>query len=46
MKVKDIMSQNVITVDEKYSIGRAAELMRQYNIGILPVLNGEKVVNL
>ncbi len=43
MKVKDIMSQNVITVDENYSIGRAAELMRQYNIGILPVLSGERV---
>jgi len=44
MKVRDIMTQNVITVEENYSLGRAAELMRQYNIGILPVVSDGKVL--
>ncbi len=44
MKVRDIMTQNVITVQENNSLGRAAELMRQYNIGILPVVSDRKVL--
>ncbi|MBE6788537.1 MAG: CBS domain-containing protein [Ruminococcaceae bacterium] len=38
MLVKDIMSKNLITVNEDDTIKKAAELMRQYDIGILPVL--------
>ncbi len=38
MQVKDIMSKNLITVESSEPLSRAAELMRQYNIGILPVM--------
>ena len=44
MKVCDIISKNIITVDENYSLGRAAELMRQYNVGILPVVKENEVL--
>lgn len=43
MQVKDIMSKNIISVRSDEPISRAAELMRQYNIGILPVMDGEKL---
>ena len=44
MLVKEIMSRNLITVNPDDSLVRAAELMRQYDIGILPVMEGEKIV--
>ena len=44
MQVKDIMSRNLITVSPEDSLVRAAELMRQYDVGILPVMEGEKIV--
>jgi len=43
MLVKDIMSRNLITVKESDTIQHAAELMRQYDIGILPVVEGSSV---
>lgn len=44
MLVRDIMTQNVITVEPSATVSEAAELMRQYDIGILPVVEGESVV--
>ncbi|MBQ1263579.1 MAG: CBS domain-containing protein [Oscillospiraceae bacterium] len=38
MLVKDIMSKNLITVKETDTIQHAAELMQQYDVGILPVV--------
>jgi CBS domain-containing protein len=38
MLVKDIMSKNLITVKESDTLQHAAELMQQYDIGILPVV--------
>ena len=43
MQVKDIMSKNIITVESKEPVSRAAELMQQYNIGILPVMENGKL---
>lgn len=43
MKVRDIMTQNVVTVEENASLMKAAELMRQYNIGVLPVMRDDTV---
>ena len=43
MQVKDIMSRNVITIDSNETIDHAAELMRQYDIGILPVIENGKL---
>lgn len=37
MKLKDIMSQNVIQVHPKESVEVAARLLAQYNIGLLAV---------
>ena len=38
MLVKDIMSKNLITVKETDTLQHAAELMQQYDVGILPVV--------
>ena len=44
MKVKDIMTQNVVTVGPEESVEVAARSLAQYNIGILPVCgNGGKL---
>ena len=37
MKVKEIMTRNVITVDPEESVEVAARTLTQYNIGVLPV---------
>ena len=44
MLVKDIMTRNVVTIESSQPLSRAAELMRQYDIGILPVVERDKVV--
>jgi acetoin utilization protein AcuB len=46
IKVKDIMTKNVHTVQEDSSIEEAARLMADYKIGSLPVLNGEELVGI
>lgn len=37
MKLKEIMSRNVIKVDPKESVAVAARLLANHNIGVLPV---------
>jgi CBS domain-containing protein len=37
--VRDIMSTPVITVDMKATVGKAAELMSEYGVGRLPVVD-------
>ncbi len=44
MKVKDYMSTNVYSVDIYDGLIDAAKMMKEYNIGFLPVKDGEKVV--
>lgn len=39
MTVKDIMTDPAITIAEDASIAEAAQLMRQHNIGSVPVVN-------
>lgn len=41
MLAKDIMTQNVITITAKEPISKAVELMLQYDISGLPVVDGE-----
>jgi len=43
MLVKDIMSKNLVTVNEDDTIKKAAELMGQYDVGILPVMKNGKI---
>ncbi|MFW6377774.1 MAG: CBS domain-containing protein [Bacillota bacterium] len=43
---KDIMTKEVITVDPETSVEEAAELMSQYNVSGLPVLDNGKLVGI
>ncbi|MFW5789924.1 MAG: CBS domain-containing protein [Bacillota bacterium] len=43
---KDIMTKEVITVDLETSVEEAAELMSQYNVSGLPVLDNGKLVGI
>ncbi|MDF2612973.1 MAG: yhcV [Clostridia bacterium] len=46
MKVKDIMSKDVAYLKSEDSITKAAQLMKTYDVGSLPVLSGEKVIGI
>lgn len=41
---KDVMTPNPITVEPEEDLARAAEVMVREGIGVLPVVNGEKVL--
>ncbi|MBA5851362.1 CBS domain-containing protein [Clostridium sp. cel8] len=46
MKIRDIMTESVVSLNANDTIERAAELMAQYNIGSVPVCDGDKVVGI
>ncbi len=46
MLVRDIMSDDVVSVSVDDSLEKAAKLMREYNIGSLPVCRNEKVMGI
>lgn len=46
MKVKDIMTKSVVSLNSEDSIERAAELMKEHNIGAVPVCQGDKVIGI
>ncbi|MFA9397492.1 MAG: CBS domain-containing protein [Clostridiaceae bacterium] len=46
MKVKDIMTKDVMSVNPEESIKNVAELMYKYNIGSVPVCEGEKIIGI
>lgn len=46
MKVKDIMSREVASVTQEDSIEKAAQLMKQHNVGSIPVCSGNQVVGI
>lgn len=46
MKVKDIMSKEIASVNSEDSIERAAQLMKQYNVGSIPVCSQDKVIGI
>ncbi len=41
MKVADIMSRNVVSVDQREPVTAAARLMKRHNLGALPVCDDE-----
>lgn len=41
-QLRDIMTSNVITVNETQTVQEAAALMSQYNIGAIPVVNNSR----
>jgi CBS domain-containing protein len=46
MKVKDIMSRDVATLSKEDTIERAAQLMKEYDVGSIPVCNQDIVVGI
>ncbi len=46
MKVKDIMSKDIAKLCSDDSIERAAQLMKQYNCGSIPVCTQDKIVGI
>jgi len=46
MKAQDIMTQDVYTVQAEDPIWKAAQVMRDANIGAVPVMKGREVVGI
>jgi CBS domain-containing protein len=46
MKVKDIMSRDIASLCSDDSIERAAQLMKQYNCGSIPVCTQDKLIGI
>ena len=46
MIVKDIMSKDTVSLNAEDSIERAAQLMKQFNVGSIPVCSQEKLVGI
>ncbi len=46
LKIKDIMTKRVITVEEDWPLEEAARVMVEHKIGCLPVMRGNKVVGI
>ncbi|HEX3039366.1 MAG TPA: CBS domain-containing protein [Caproiciproducens sp.] len=46
MKVKEIMSKDVASLNTDDSVERAAQLMKQYDVGSIPVCRQEKIIGI
>ena len=47
MKIKEIMTTNVVSVNQNDTVKRAAELMKQHGIGAVPVcIDDQKVIGI
>lgn len=46
LKIKDIMTKNVKTVNSNDPVSQAATLMQEINVGSIPVVEGKKVVGI
>lgn len=46
MKVRDIMSKDIASLRSDDSIERAAQLMKQYNCGSIPVCTQDKLIGI
>jgi len=46
MKVRDIMSKDIASLRSDDSIERAAQLMKQYNCGSIPVCTQDKIIGI
>lgn len=42
-RISQIMTQDIITVDVKESLADAAKVMKEHNIGFMPVVDGEQL---
>jgi CBS domain-containing protein len=46
MKVKDIMTSNISTVNENANVSEAAQIMKNLNVGSVPVTKGNEPVGM
>lgn len=46
MKVKDIMSKDIASVSSEEPIEKAAQLMKQYDVGSIPVCSQDEVIGI
>jgi CBS domain-containing protein len=46
MKVKDIMSKTVANLNPEDTVDQAAHLMKEHNVGSIPVCSSEKVIGI
>jgi CBS domain-containing protein len=46
MKVKDIMSKEIACLNSEDSIQKAAEMMKEHDIGSIPVCNQNKIIGI
>lgn len=46
MKVKDIMSRDIASLSSDDSVEKAAQLMKQYDVGSIPICNNNQVVGI
>lgn len=46
MKLKEIMSKDIACANSNDSIEKAAQLMKQYNVGSIPICSQNKVVGI
>ena len=46
MKIKELMTKTVATLNENDTVEQAAHLMKEYNVGSIPICKGEKVIGI
>ena len=46
MKVRDIMTKQVTTLNPNDTVEHAAELMKEYNVGSIPVCNEDEIIGI
>lgn len=46
MKVKDVMTKNVVCISPTSTIIEAAQLMQKHNIGVIPVCDATRIVGI
>lgn len=46
MKVKEIMSKDIASLNSEDTIERAAQMMKQYDVGSMPVCNKENIIGI
>ncbi len=46
MKLRDIMSRHVVSLNTTDTVEKAAQLMKDYNIGSIPICSGSSVVGI
>jgi CBS domain-containing protein len=46
MQIKDVMTKSVASLNPEDTVERAAQMMKEYDVGSIPVCDGEKVVGI